>query len=79
MITAYRLESKAYTDTSLYLSKIGGTIATEADFITTIGSGNTDEEFKNRKQIIDNLYNELLNKGMNPIRVKMYSGTTATV
>ena len=76
LVTAYRLEPRAYADTSLYLSKIGGTIAAEADFITTIGSGDTDEEFKNRKQVIDDLYADLVNRGMEPIRIKMYKGET---
>ena len=76
LITAYRLEPRAYTDTTLYLNNIGRTIASQADFITTIGSGDTDEEFRNRKQVIDDMYINLLDRGMNPIRIKMYKGET---
>ncbi|MDH5764376.1 MAG: hypothetical protein OEZ38_00060 [Gammaproteobacteria bacterium] len=74
LITAYRLEPRAYTDIPGYISSIGRVIDSQADFITTIGSGDTDQEFIDRKRVINDLYSELLNRGMKPIRIKMYSG-----
>lgn len=76
LITAYRLEPRAYTDIPRYISGIGRIIDSQADFITTIGSGDTDQEFMDRKQVINDLYNDLLNRGMKPLRVKMYHGET---
>ena len=76
LITAYRLEPRAYTDISRYISSIGRVIASQADFLTTIGSGDTDEEFNDRKRVINALYEDLLNRGMSPVRIRMYIGET---
>ncbi|MCK5003172.1 MAG: hypothetical protein KAS57_09105 [Gammaproteobacteria bacterium] len=76
LITAYRLEPRAYTDIPRYISSIGRVIDSQADFVTTIGSGDTDQEFMDRKRVIDDLYNDLINRGMKPLRVKMYHGET---
>ena len=74
LITAYRLEPRAYTDVSRYLSSIGRVIDSQADFLTTIGSGDTDEEFRDRKQVMEDIFNDLLDRGMKPVRIKMYTG-----
>ena len=76
LITAYRLEPRAYTDIKGYIDRIGHVIDSQADFVTTIGSGDTDRELKDRKQVLNDLHHDLVDKGMNPIRIKMYKGET---
>jgi hypothetical protein len=76
LITAYRLEPRAYTDIKGYIDRIGRIIGPQADFVTTIGSGDTDREFKDRKQVLNDLHLDLIDRGMNPIRIKMYKGET---
>jgi hypothetical protein len=74
MVVAYRIEPRAFPDIEQFLDSIGNVIADSADLVMTIGSGDTTEEFRHRIDVLEGIYRNLADKGMNPLRIKYYSG-----
>jgi hypothetical protein len=73
---AFRIEPRAFPDIGFFLDSIGGVIDEHADFVMSIGSGDTDDEFKHRLEVLDAISENLTQKGMQPIRIKCYRGAT---
>ena len=74
MVVAFRIEPRAFTDIDRFLDSIGKVIAESADFVMTIGSGDTTDEFRHRQDVLTVLNRRLSDHGMNPFRIKAYSG-----
>ena len=76
LVVAFRIEPGAFSDMALFLELLGQVVNGSCDFIVTIGSGNSLEGFKHRLEVLNELDERLLEKGMTPIRVKCYEGKT---
>ena len=76
LVTAYRLEPRAFTDIELFLAKLGKVIDQSADFVITIGSGDNADEFKHRIDVLNAIAEGLSARGMGPIRLKLCKGKT---
>ena len=74
IVVAYRIEPRAFMDIDFFLSRIGNVIGGSADFIMTIGSGDTNDEFRNRLDVLGVINQCLSDKGLEPILIKCCKG-----
>ncbi len=74
MVVAFRIEPRAFTDIDRFLDSIGKVIAESADFVMTIGSGDTTDEFRHRLDVLAVLNRRLSDNGMNSFRIKCLLG-----
>lgn len=74
LVVAFRLAPAAFPDIQRFLLDLGNTIDKSADFIATIGSGDTLTDFIHRLEVMDELEKQLRAKQMNPVRIKNYFG-----
>jgi len=74
LVTIWRLENKALPDVKKFFSKLKNSITKTADFVVTIGAGNTDEEFSDRQSKLSEIFDFLKSKGMEPYRIVMHRG-----
>ena len=72
LVTAFRIEPRAFPDTVRFLDAIGSVIAAEADLVMTMGSGDNVAQFKHRLQVLDSISGELEARGMRPLRMKFH-------
>lgn len=73
-VTIWRLENQALPDVDKYFSGLSEIIKNDADFVVTIGAGNTDEEFADRQLKLNEISDYLVNKGMSPVRLILHKG-----
>jgi hypothetical protein len=76
LVAAFRIEPAAFSDIGLFLELLGKVVNKSADLIFTIGSGNSLDGFVHRLEVLDELDQKLLERGMTPVRVKCYKGRT---
>ena len=76
LIAAFRIEPRAFPDIDFFLDGIGRVLDARADFVMTIGSGDTDDEFRHRLEVLNGISERLSQKGMQPVRIKCYRGET---
>lgn len=74
LIAAFRIEPRAFSDIDFFLGSIGAVIGAHVDFVMSIGSGDTDDEFRHRIEVLDSISERLSQKGMHPVRIKAYRG-----
>ena len=76
LIAAFRIEPRAFADIGFFLRSIGTVIDEQADFVMTIGSGDTDDEFRHRLEVLNGISENLDQNGMQPVRIEAYQGET---
>jgi hypothetical protein len=76
MISAFRLAPEAFPDVNRFFQSLSRIIDESAHFVTTIGAGENLEEFEHRRDVMNNLFGYLIEKGMEPVRIKNYTGSS---
>lgn len=76
LVVAFRLAPEAFPDSKRYLDELAYVINQEADLIMTIGAGDNLAEFTHRLKVMDNIFNDLTDRGMSPIRIKNCKGNS---
>jgi hypothetical protein len=74
LVVSFRLAPEAFSDIKLFIQYLGKVICEEADFIVTIGAGDSLADFNKRLKVMNELYEELSARGMAPLRIINYKG-----
>jgi hypothetical protein len=72
LVTAFRIEPRAFPDAAQFLGTLGSVITAKADLVMTMGSGDDVDQFKHRLQVFDSVEEDLKARGMRPLRMKFH-------
>lgn len=75
-VLAFRIDHRMIPDTASFLRNLGAVIADTADFVVTVGAGHTNNEFRGRLEKISELTTSLIDRGLNPVKIRWHSGNT---
>jgi len=79
LIVALRIDHLMLPDVEGFLRRLSLIIEKTADFIITIGAGYTTDEFRGRVTKMDEIFDSLIKKDLNPIRIILHGGGTFEV
>lgn len=74
LVAAFRIEPAAFGDFRSIIDAVGKVIDRSADLVMTIGSGDTDDVFRERLQVLGEISDELARRDLKPVRIKTYKG-----
>lgn len=74
MISLWRMEHKALPDVDRFVELLRAVADDRADLVITIGAGNTDDEFNDRRGKLEEIHHCLSDRGLKPTRLLMHSG-----
>jgi len=75
-IAALRIDHLMLPDVEGFLRRLSPTIEQTADLVITIGAGYTTDEFRGRVTKMDEIFNSLREKDLNPIRIILHGDGT---
>ncbi|HEB86982.1 MAG TPA: hypothetical protein ENI68_08215 [Gammaproteobacteria bacterium] len=75
-IAALRIDHLMLPDVEDFLRRLGLIIEQTADLVITIGAGYTTDEFRGRITKMDEIFNSLKEKNLNPVRIILHGDGT---
>lgn len=76
LIAGLRIDHLMFPDVAVFFASITPLLQPASDLLITVGAGHTLEEFEGRLNTIKEMFNYLSGLGLEPIRIRLYSGDT---
>lgn len=76
LVAGLRIDHLMFPDVPAFFSQLAPLLEPSADLVITVGAGHSLEEFKGRIATIAEMFGYLEDRGLEPVRIKLYLGDT---
>ncbi|HED14289.1 MAG TPA: hypothetical protein ENI62_11670 [Gammaproteobacteria bacterium] len=76
LVAGLRIDHLMFPDVAAFFASIAPLLQPASDLVITVGAGHTLEEFEGRINKIKEMSNYLSGLGLEPVRIKLYTGDT---
>lgn len=79
LVMCIRIDPRMIPDAADFFALVAATINDNADLVMSFGAGNTLDEFIGRIRVFDAVEKHLKDRGMSPVRIRMYDDSSASI